>query len=346
MTQVAPLFIHATGVACPLGLTAAATAAAMRAGIQRFAELPYRDDQGKDLRGSRLDSLGPTLGAGERWVALMLAALQDLSEHMPATLATKCEILLVVPAAAHDPTPPSVEALAERIRQRLGWSLKTDQLQVFHGDAASSFRLLSRARRLAKQQPLIVCAVDCLTHAHALTQYSNDRRLLTERNTDGFLPAEAAVAMLVSSSSHGTLGAITGLGFGDEPGLLDNDVPLRAEGLVAAAREALGEAGLDLSAMQFRISDATGESYFFKEQALVVSRLLRRRVEDFPLWTPASSVGHAGAAAGFLGLSWALHTFGRGATPGRLALACTGGPESRRACAVLHCGSNTSAARR
>lgn len=333
-----PLFIHNTGVACPLGLSGPAAAAAMRAGIQRFAELPYRNDDGTVLRGSRLDALGPTLSARERWLGLAARALDDLGRQMRRDLIEAVPILMLGPSERHDPEPLDIPQILRDLQQQTGWTLSPSRVQVFRGGSPFSLRLLQKARTLAETSPVVVCASDSLTHAHALATYASEFRLLTERNTDGFIPGEAAVAMLLSSSNHRTLGAITGLGFGEEPGTLDNDTPLRAHGLSAAAQQALNEAGLSMSAMQFRITDATGESYFFKEQALMVTRVLRERLEALPLWTTGSSVGHVGGVASFFGVASALHRFARGGAPGRLALVCASDSGASRACAALHCG--------
>ena len=148
-------------------------------------------------------------------------------------------------------------------------------------------------------------------------------------------PGEAAVAVLLALHAQGAQGIIRGIGFGMEPGLLSNDVPLRGQGIVTAAREALGEAALDMHDMDVRASDAAGESYAFKEQSLVVTRLLRRNKDRFPLWLPALTLGDTGAAAGLCGLSLILHAYKRGYFPGRLAIAYSAADEGQRAAIVV-----------
>ena len=50
--------------------------------------------------------------------------------------------------------------------------------------------------------------------------------------------------------------------------------------------------------MDFRITDISGEQYYFKEAALALSRTLRQRKEEFDIWHPAECTGEAGAAVG------------------------------------------------
>ena len=90
-----------------------------------------------------------------------------------------------------------------------------------------------------------------------------------------------------------------GLGFGQERATVAaENSPLRADGLVAAIHGALAEAGCDLGATDFRITDVSGEQYFFKEAALALSRILRQRKESYDIWHPADCIGEVGAAIG------------------------------------------------
>ena len=73
----APLFIESIGLASPLGLTADSSYAALRAKMDRFQTLPYRDDAGAALTGSCLQSLGEPRAAKDRWLPLLSHAVRD-----------------------------------------------------------------------------------------------------------------------------------------------------------------------------------------------------------------------------------------------------------------------------
>jgi 3-oxoacyl-[acyl-carrier-protein] synthase-1 len=46
--------------------------------------------------------------------------------------------------------------------------------------------------------------------------------------------------------------------------------------------------------LDFRITDISGEQYYFKENALVLLRLLRTRKATFDIWHPADCIGEVG----------------------------------------------------
>src|SRR3546814_19450353 len=82
-----------------------------------------------------------------------------------------------------------------------------------------------------------------------------------------------------------------------EPATVEaEDIPLRAEGLTQAVRAALSEAGCGLEQMDYRLTDISGEQYYFKEASLALSRSLRVRKEFFQLWHPAACIGEVGPA--------------------------------------------------
>lgn len=114
-----------------------------------------------------------------------------------------------------------------------------------------------------------------------------------------------------------------------------NEEPLLGLGLTDAVSAALAEAGIRMHEIDFRIVDVTGESYGFKEQALVVSRLYRvRREESPPLWHGAENIGDTGAAAGIIQMIVASYAFEKGYAPGDTAL-CTAGADSGGRAAII-----------
>jgi 3-oxoacyl-[acyl-carrier-protein] synthase-1 len=90
----------------------------------------------------------------------------------------------------------------------------------------------------------------------------------------------------------------TGIGFGLEKAIVDGEAPLRADGLTQAIRSMLVDAGCQMQDVDFRITDISGEQYYFKEAALALSRILRSRKSEFDLWHPAECTGEVGAASG------------------------------------------------
>ena len=169
---------------------------------------------------------------------------------------------------------------------------------------------------------VIIAGVDSLLSWPTLKAFEERERLLTSQNSNGFIPGEAAAAVLVQPAKSGQDGLLcTGLGFGQEKATVEaEDTPLRADGLVAAIRGALAEAGCDLGATDFRITDVSGEQYYFKEAALALTRILRQRKEEYDIWHPADCIGEVGAAIGPAMLTVLLAAMRKGYSPGNMCI--------------------------
>jgi 3-oxoacyl-[acyl-carrier-protein] synthase I len=146
---------------------------------------------------------------------------------------------------------------------------------------------------------VLIAATDSFVSWPTLSHYEREGRLLTARNSNGFMPGEGAGALLVGKSDGSASELLcSGIGFAREAAHLDSGEPLRAEGLSQAIKAALADAGCEMHHMDFRITDLSGEQYYFKEAALALSRTLRQRKEEFDIWHPAESTGEQGAVAG------------------------------------------------
>jgi 3-oxoacyl-[acyl-carrier-protein] synthase-1 len=157
---------------------------------------------------------------------------------------------------------------------------------------------------------------------------------LTDRNSNGFMPGEAAGALRVGRPTGRTQLVCSGLGFAIEKANIDSSEPLRANGLTLAFKTALSDAGSAMHDLDFRIADLAGEQYYFKEANLALSRLLRVPKEDTELWHPAECTGAVGAATGTVCLAIAQMAALKGYAPGRGVMLHTGNDEGQRAAIV------------
>jgi 3-oxoacyl-[acyl-carrier-protein] synthase-1 len=335
-----PIYIRAVGMACPVGLGWRAACAAIRAGIDRKQELPYLDNQHRPVTGSFLGSLDMSMTAEQRWLHLLAHALADVAAAQATEKLGVMPLILALPADANG-RAPDVATLTGELSGRLGFTIEPRRVRVVTQGALGGYQAIAMARDILRQGPhpaCLVAAADSLVHARALLALSEQRRLLTEDNSDGVIPGEAAACLMLTSRAAQALAVVRGLGFAEEHALPDNDTPLRGDGLAAAARAALAEAGLGIHETDFRLSDAAGESYYFKEQALVLLKLLRQRKAKFPLWQCADALGDTGAAAGLCGLATAIAGFCRGYAPGPRAIGFVGNIRGQRASLVLEAG--------
>jgi 3-oxoacyl-[acyl-carrier-protein] synthase-1 len=128
------------------------------------------------------------------------------------------------------------------------------------------------------------------------------------------------------------------VGFGTESATLDSGLPLRADGLVAAIRGALADAGCELHDIDLRITDLSGEQYYFKEASLALTRILRQRKEEFDIWHAAECTGEVGAAAGAIALAVAEAACRKAYAPGPAILLHASNDDGERMAAVLSYG--------
>jgi 3-oxoacyl-[acyl-carrier-protein] synthase-1 len=98
----------------------------------------------------------------------------------------------------------------------------------------------------------------------------------------------------------------------------------------------LTEAAQPLHEMDFRLSDVTGESYGFKEQALLLSRVMRGRRTEFPIWHCSDAIGDTGAAAGVCQFVRTFEAFRKGYAPGDRAIGFTSNVLGERATSILY----------
>lgn len=297
-----PLAIAGSGLVTGVGLSAPAACAAIRCALDRFEETRFMGPGGDWLMGSEVPLEQPWRGTTK--LSQMLAmALRECAATAPRLALASVPILLCL---AEMDRPGRLHALAEQVSRQTSAELGLafhDRSQVIERGHVGLGVALLQARRLIYQEghpQVLVAGVDSLLVGPTIRALEEQDRLLTSRNSDGFIPGEGAAAILLEPPrpEGGPQLTCRGLGFGVERATEDSGEPLRADGLVAAIREALADAGCDLGDLDFRITDLSGSQYRFKEASLALSRILRTRKPEFDLWHPADCVGELGAAIG------------------------------------------------
>jgi len=332
-----PLTIVGSGMVTGIGLSAPATCAAIRCGINSFKETRFVDASGEWIIGSEVPLDEPWRGPAK--LARMLCAVIRESAQTDASI--QLERTPVIICISERERPGRFDDLKQRLVDEIGkdLALHPDSSIVSQGRVGGIVALReARALVYSKGHPAVIIAgVDSYLHAPALAAFEAKRRLLTAANSDGFIPGEGASAVIVKrvKPSNEPQLVVVGIGFGVERATIDSEEPIRADGLVEAVRNALADAGTDMAAIDFRIADVSGEQYAFKEAALAMTRLMKVRKEEFDIWHPADCIGEIGAAAGpaILNVAWAACT--KGYSKGRNILCHFGNDDGKRAAAVL-----------
>jgi 3-oxoacyl-[acyl-carrier-protein] synthase I len=229
------------------------------------------------------------------------------------------------------------DRLFAEIEQLLHARFSPQSVVLPHGRVAVAVAL-SQARVLIQRGRLefvLIAATDSLLGWPTVHHYEQQGRLLTGLNSDGFMPGEGAGALLLGKPSEQARLVCTGIGFGFERAAVDSVEPLRADGLAEAVRAALADSGSEMHEIDYRITDLSGEHYYFKESALALSRTLRRRKAEIELWHPAECTGECGATAGTAVIALAETACRRGFGKGPNILAHMTNDSGRRAALIL-----------
>jgi 3-oxoacyl-[acyl-carrier-protein] synthase-1 len=339
------------GMVTPVGLSAPAACAAMRAGISRLQELPVINVLRQPVIGAYVPTFAP---AGEtRLVRLLTPAVRECIALLDRKELASIPLLVGVSEPDRPDWPRDLEKhLIGRVSRRLRVRFHPEHSRVISEGRASVLSALGEARRLMKSGAAtrcIVSGVDSLIHSDCRGWLYRNQRLKLIENPDGLHPGEAAAALeitLAGREKYDALRAsaepdqepevhIVGLGFGDEKSTVLSGEPNLADGLVRAVKDALAEARLDLGELDFRLSDVNGEQYYFRETINTMIRILRVHKEGFPIWHCADSIGDVGAAAGAVLLAMATAALRGGYAPGTKAICQTSSDYGRRAASVI-----------
>jgi 3-oxoacyl-[acyl-carrier-protein] synthase-1 len=335
------LHIAAAGMVSCVGLDAAASCAAMRARLDGFAETRFMGPDGEWLIGGGVPLPRNWIGI-RRMAHLAAGALSDLQRQHGQPL-DRVPILLCLAEEDRPGRPVTDTALLGRfLAEILGLAAPPRLAVIAHG-RPSGFVALDRARRLlaAGEDPVIILGLDSYLTGQSIAHYLLQGRLLVPDNANGFIPGEAAAAVLCTAAG-GPL-RMTGLGLAREPAHIYNagdrdgqDLPLRGDGMTNAYRIALAAANCDMEVISYRLSDVSGEQYYFKQAALASLRTEAGHREFRDLWAPAESLGNCGAAVVPLMLGMALTAAIRGYAPGSPLLVEASGDDGACGAAVLH----------
>ena len=332
-----PLLIERTGLVTSVGLTARTACAAIRAKVANPSITRFLGADGDFLSGHEVELAKPWLGLAKLANMAALAIEECLGDLTPKD----CEKIPLLLCVAEPERPGRLDGLDEQVFKQvtalLDRRFAEGSAVIPHGRAGTAVAL-HRARQLVaagQASQVVIAGTDTFLHWPTLQAYGEARRLLTETNSNGFMPGEAAGAVLITADRSCKGLACTGIGFGVEAATVLSEEPLRADGLSTAVKQALQDASHAMHELDFRICDLSGEQYYFKEAALTLSRTMRQRKEFFDIWHPAECIGETGAAAGLAMLAVLDMSLRKGYAPGPKMLAHFSNDAGQRAALVL-----------
>ncbi|UYV37337.1 3-oxoacyl-ACP synthase [Rhodobacteraceae bacterium D3-12] len=335
--------ILASGMVTAVGLDRAASCAAMRGNIDGFQETEFLSGADEFLIGAPVPL--PRRWIGERRLAHLAAgAIVDALDGHWHELGRLLLVLCLPEPERPGRVVQDSEAFAAQVREFSGLAPNTKTYVAEHG-RPSGFVALDRVRAAFAEDTFdhaLIVGTDSLLTSQAVTHYKAQKRLLTADNPNGFMPGEAAAAVLCASGEP-THFALSGLGLSSEKAKIYNgldkdgaDLPLRGDGLTVAYKRALDGAQTTLGEVIYRMSDLIGEAYFFKQTALARLRLTRDSTGFQDLWSPTETLGNIGAAVVPLMIGWALEAFEKGYATGSPVLIEASGDNGACGAAVFH----------
>ena len=343
-----PVAVTAVAARTPVGDDATQTASSIRARVSRYAQHAFADatarrpewEDEEPLTVAAVASLDPDLDGAERLFALLRPVLAEVvaSGELGRKGLAETTLLCALPA-------PEGAAASWGLDLFLADALKRTGIAVGYAEArpgghAGMLALLAdAASRIASRAAsrVIVAGVDSWLSFDRLLELDRAYRAKSARNVDGFVPGEAATAVLVESQeSAAKRGARTrlrvhGLGWGAEPNRWASELQSSGAGLVEAVRDAWGGD----AATDWVICDLNGESYRAFEWGVTLARASERIGGSARVTHPAECTGDVGAATGGLLLATAAGAFERGWAPAGHALAWASSDDGSRVAARL-----------
>ncbi|WP_272517870.1 3-oxoacyl-ACP synthase [Providencia sp. PROV221] len=308
------LSIISAGLCTPVGTDLFSATAAIRAGLDHFRETHFRDTLNHPIIGSLLYDCqiwGP---------ARFIALINDVIEQSLKTITVDKEHIVVCLLLPEEDRPGMFPQWLKMISETVLQPFHTNSIAFNRGKAGIGEALPFVQEILSTQTADVALLIGCDSYFNAETirHYMDTHRLLHSENRDGFIPGEgaASVALTLADNRHSYVNI---LGFDTQleaAHILQTKLPLRVKSLSEAIEHACQGSYLSLSDTQFHISDANGESFYFKEISLATTRTLKEKVAHYPHYLIAKSLGETGAASSVMMLAtlfeWMKHPEGPG----------------------------------
>lgn len=312
------MYIVSAGAVTGLGFDLPASAAAMNARLDNFKETDFIDSVNENYIGSYipaelLEKDHPTNGIAKLRLLLKRAVLESLArlgygddksttKNVPYH---KWSIIFVL----SEEYSSQVDKLTTLLKD-LSVLASASFLEVAIGSAGVGIAINTAKTWLneKKADAVMIVSMDTWLEPSLISQGARSGRLLDSENGIGCIPAEAAVAVVLSNNPLTTQSpvSIAGLGIGQEPVLLkDTDKPTMGRGLRDAYRQALSSVGIKMTDLHLRIGDVTGEEYFFEESINGYGAVLEGVMpEGYKALLTSSYLGDVKSASGLFSIAY------------------------------------------
>lgn len=343
MTPTEPVVIVGVGARTPVGFTAAASAAAVRAGISVIEDHPFMIDRfGEPMRVTRDIGLEASLSGPERAVTLALDPARVALSSLAGAKTTPVSILLATPEPRPGQLADHGAAIFDGLAAELAAEVPLGRSGLLAAGHAGGLLALLRARAAllsGEAQLCLVGGVDSYLEPETLEWLDETEQLHSEGNIYGYCPGEGAGFVLLAT--HVTARALglqpllelLAVGAAREENRVRSETVCLGVGLGQALRSAFEQAAVGLP--NRILCDMNGERYRGNEYGFAVLRNPGRFRDAAAFEAPADSWGDLGAATGPLLVALANEAHARDYAPGPLSLLWASSEGGARAAALL-----------
>lgn len=335
------------GAATSIGMTASATAAALRAGIVGFGDHPFMFDRaGEPFVVARAPYINTQTFGEDRFVGLALPAAREALEPVSRVMRTCVLIPTIVGLPESRPGLPSEieSALTAKLPEAsLNKCVIAHPTTLLNGHSAGlmAIEYACRVIRGGETEFCLVGGVDSYMEPDTLTWVEDCGQLHNVYNAWGFIPGEAAGFCVLCSDAVAAryelkvLGRLLGVAVAQEENRMKTQTVCIGKGLTEAVRNVLQSLTSDDTRIDNTICDLNGEAYRADEFGFMLARTPQRFEDTSRFTTPADCWGDVGAASGPLFVLLASTAAIRGYAYGPLTLLWTSSEGGERAAALF-----------
>ncbi|MCC7472689.1 beta-ketoacyl synthase [Candidatus Nomurabacteria bacterium] len=343
-----PVFIVATGARTPLGMRAAPSAAAYRAGISGMGEHPFMIDRmGEPMPGALDVQLDPGLMGPERLLALAETALREACAPLTKDAQApglRLPLYLSLPEIRPGFTEQDAASVRSGFMRFEGLPITISEVNVYTQGHAAGLAALAMAIEQIQQgacETCLVGGVDSYFQPDTMEWLDENRQLAGAVSRSAFVPGEGAgFCLLMTDRACARLGLsvlarVLVVATGRETKLIKTSEICLGEGLTSVVRRAVGGLPSGPERINAVICDINGERYRGEEWGFVCLRLPQYFDDPTTYDSPADCWGDMGAASGPLFVMLACQAATRGYAKGPQTLLWMSSECGLRGAAVL-----------
>jgi 3-oxoacyl-[acyl-carrier-protein] synthase-1 len=337
------------GALTSVGLNAAATAAAVRAGIAGFEEHPYMINQeGDPFVVAMVPSIDDSAMGTQRYVELTIPAIKEALTPLHNLTSPVGPIPVVIGLPEVRPGMPDdlSSVLTDKIRQLNTSQVYLGNVQTLSKGHSAGLMAIDNGSNLLFQNASKFCligGIDSYVERETLAWIEANEQLHKPSNAWGFIPGEASAFCLICSKETADKYSLTikaqllAISTAIENNKIKTESVCIGEGLTQAVRNTF-QALPNEFRIDNTICDLNGEAFRSDEFGFMLARLTEFFIDPSDYIAPADCWGDVGAASGPLFINLIAAAADRGYSKGPHTLLWTSSEGGERTAALFLTG--------